>query len=120
METINLICMILGCVFIFFGLILFSFEVYGVFKLKYTLDRMHLSGAGDTMGLLLTIIGAMLINGWNFSNGKLLLILVFFWFASPVSSHLISRLVVNTDEDLKNHVTIYSEEESKEILEGKK
>jgi multicomponent Na+:H+ antiporter subunit G len=120
METINLIRMILGCIFIFLGLILFAFEVYGVFKLKYTLDRMHLSGTGDTMGLLLTIIGAMLINGWDFTNGKLLLILVFFWFASPVSSHLISRLVVNTDEDLKDHVTIYSEEESKEILEGRK
>ena len=33
-------------------------------------------------------------------------VVVFLWFASPVSSHLIARLEVITDEDLEQHCEV--------------
>ena len=116
MEIIDLIRLILGCFFIIIGLIFFFVEIFAVYRLKYTLNRMHFAGSGDTMALACTVLGAVLINGFNFTSAKLVLVLVLFWFTSPVSSHLIARMVANTDETLEEHVKIYGEEESKEFL----
>lgn len=40
---------------------------------------------------------------------KLLLIVVFLWFASPVSSHVLARLEVATNENLEKHCTVYTD-----------
>ncbi len=119
METLNLIRLILGILFISCGVIVFSLEILGVFKFKFILNRMHFAGTGDTLGLAFTIIGAVIINGWDFGSLKFILVLVFFWFASPVSSHLISRLVIDTEEDIDKHVKIYDKEESLKLMEGR-
>lgn len=117
MEALYLIRLVLGCFFIGLGVLLFALEILGVFRLKYILDRMHFAGSGDTFAFACVIIGAIIINGINFTSAKLLLVLVFFWFASPVSSHLISRMVTSTDEDLEEHVKTLDEEESKSLIE---
>jgi len=118
MEMLNLIRLIAGLVFIGTGTLVFVLEIIGVFKFRYVLNRMHFAGTGDTMGLALTIIGTVIINGLNFGSLKLALVLILFWFASPVSSHLISRLVLETDEKLDEHVKVCDEEESKKYLSG--
>ena len=38
--------------------------------------------------------------GFSFDSLKLFLVILFFWMASPVSGHMISRLEVMTDEEL--------------------
>lgn len=117
METLNLIRFILGSAFIVIGILVFIIEIIGVFKLHYTLNRMHFAGAGDTMALAFTLLGAVLINGFDYASFKLVLVIVFFWFASPVSSHLIARLMFQTDENLEEHVKICDEDESKKFIE---
>lgn len=118
MEMLNLIRLIFGIAFILLGTVVFVLEIIGVFKFKYVLNRMHFAGTGDTMGLALTIIGAIIINGLNFGSLKLVLVLVFFWFTSPVSSHLISRLVLETDTKIEDHLKVCDEEESKKYFNG--
>lgn len=118
METLNLIRLITGCVFISAGILMFLFGILGVFKLKYTLNRMHFAGAGDTGALAFTIIGACIINGIDYATLKLILVLIFFWFASPVSSHLIGRLMINIDEDLETHCKVLDKEESEKVING--
>ena len=46
------------------------------------------------------ILGLVVWKGINFASFKLLLVVLFFWLASPVAGHMISRLEVMTDEDL--------------------
>lgn len=118
METINLIRLIFGCTLIGVGLIVFIIEIRGVFKLKYTLNRMHFAGTGDTFGFACIILGAVIINGADFASLKLILVLVFFWFASPVSSHLISRVILNTDERVSEHCRVCNEDESAMLIRG--
>ncbi|MBP5600471.1 MAG: monovalent cation/H(+) antiporter subunit G [Lachnospiraceae bacterium] len=117
METINLIRHIFGCGFITLGIIIFFIEIFCVSKLHYVLDRMHFAGTGDTLAFAFTILGCIIINGIDFSSLKLVLVLTFFWFASPVSSHLISRAVMKTDPKMEEHVKVYDEEESKRFIE---
>ncbi len=105
-ETIRLI---LGIMFLMIGMHLFLLQVYGVFKLKYILNRMHAAAMGDTLGIGASLVGIMIISGWNFTTLKLALIILFLWCSSPVASHLIARLQAITDEELDQHCD-YTEE----------
>ncbi len=103
---------ILGIAFIIMGLLVFVIQLIGVFKFKYILNRMHAAGMGDTMGISLCLVGAMFLYGWSFTTLKVALIVAFLWLASPVSSHLISRLEVTTNEELEKYCRIEEEEEA--------
>lgn len=118
METLNMIRLIIGILAIGMGTIVFCLELFGVYRFRFILNRMHFAGTGDTMGLAFIMIGAAIVNGFDWGSLKFLLVLVFFWFASPVSSHLIARLVLDTTEDLDKHVKVLDEEESKKYLNG--
>ncbi len=45
---------------------------------------------------------------------KLLLIVIFLWFASPVSSHVLARLEVATNENLESRCKVYTDLEALE------
>lgn len=108
MEVIRFI---LGIGFIITGLLVFVVQLVGVYKFKYILNRMHAAGMGDTMGISLCLIGTMFLYGWGFTTLKVALIVAFLWLASPVSSHLISRLEVTTNENLEEYCKVQKEEE---------
>ena len=83
------------------GLVVAGFATFGVFKFKFVLNRMHAAAMGDTLAILFVLAGLMVISGFSFTSLKLLLIILFLWFASPVSSHLIARLEVATDKKVE-------------------
>ena len=91
---------ILGTGLLLAGLAIFVVQLLGVFKFKYVLNRMHTAAMGDTLGIGISLTGLILLSGLNFTSLKMGLIIVFLWLASPVSSHLISRLEVVTNEHL--------------------
>ena len=111
MEVLRLI---LGIAFIIMGLLVFMVQLIGVYKFKYVLNRMHAAGMGDTMGLALCLVGTMFLYGWGFTTLKVALIVAFLWLASPVSSHLISRLEVTTNEELEKYCRIEKNETEEE------
>lgn len=83
------------------GLGIFVLQIFGVFKFRYVLNRMHAAAMGDTLGIGVSLTGLIFLSGWNFTSLKMALVIVFLWLASPVSSHLISRLEVVTNENLE-------------------
>ena len=85
------------------GMGIFVLQLFGVFKFKYVLNRMHAAAMGDTLGIGVSLTGLILLSGFNVTSVKLGLVIVFLWLASPVSSHLISRLEVVTNEELEKH-----------------
>ena len=111
MEILNGIRFVVGIGLIVLGVVLFITEMIGIFKFKYVLNRMHIAGMGDTMGLSLTLIGTIVLSGFNFTSLKMGLIIVFLWLASPVASHLIARLEVTTNEELEKYCKLPEEEE---------
>ena len=101
--------LIAGSVFLLIGLVIFFTEIFGVFHFRYVLNRMHATAMGDTLGISSCMIGLMIFSGWNYTTLKLLLIVVFLWLASPVSSHVLARLEVATNDTLEAHCTVYPE-----------
>ncbi len=80
------------------GLIVLSVSMYGTYKYKYVLNRMQSAAIGDTLGISLCLLAVMIYFGLTLDTLKVLLVIVFLWVASPVSSHLLSRLEVTTNE----------------------
>lgn len=87
------VCMVLGLVFMISA-------VFGVNRFHHALNRMHAAAMGDTLGILFVILSLMIIRGFSMDSLKLFMVIVFFWIASPVSGHMISRLEAMTDESL--------------------
>ena len=114
---------ILGTGMLLLGLFTFVVQILGVFKFKYVLNRMHAAAMGDTLGIGISLIGLMILSGFNFTTLKMGLVVVFLWCASPVSSHLISRLEATTNPHLDNYCKVsdeikeYLEEENNEAKE---
>lgn len=97
---------IVGTVVLCIGLVTFALEVFGVYRFHFVLNRMHAAAMGDTLGIGISLIGLIIFSGFNFTSLKMFLVLVFLWFASPVSSHLIARLEVTTDEELEQYCEV--------------
>lgn len=81
-------------------------SVYGNYKFKFVLNRMHAAAMNDTLGILFVLLGLMVLKGMTMISLKFLLIILFLWFASPVSSHLIARLEVTVNEKLEEECKV--------------
>ena len=92
-----------AAIFILSGLVFELISVIGVYRFKYVLNRMHAAAMGDTLGISLVLVGLMVIRGVSFDSLKFLLIIFFLWLASPVSSHLISRLETTMNPCTKHY-----------------
>lgn len=114
MGIYDWIRLIFGCTFMLCGLAIFFTEIFGIFHFHYVLNRMHATAMGDTLGIASCMLGLMIFSGFNMTSLKLLLIVVFLWFASPVSSHMLARLEVATNENLESYCQIYTDLETLE------
>ena len=60
MEIIEWIRFIVGAALLLCGLLIFLIELYGIFHLKYVLNRMHAAAMGDTLGISFSLVGLMI------------------------------------------------------------
>ena len=80
------------------GLLIEITSVLGVNRFRYSINRMHAAGMGDTLGLMLICLAAIVYNGLDVVAIKIILVVAFFWLTSPVCGHLLGRLVSEADE----------------------
>lgn len=80
--------------------------VFGAYKFRFALNRMHAAGLIDTLGTLLCMAALAVACGFTFTSAKFFLTVLLLWCTSPVSSHLIARLVINTEERLEDHMEV--------------
>lgn len=109
MEILEWLRLLFGGALLLSGLIIFLIELYGIFHLDYVLNRMHAAAMGDTLGISFSLVGLMIFSGFNFTTLKMMLIVIFLWIASPVSSHMLANLEFSTNEKLKKHCQIYED-----------
>lgn len=108
MAAFEWIRFLVGAALLLAGIAIFIIEMIGVFRFRYVLNRMHAAAMGDTLGIGFCLLGLVVMNGLNFTSLKLFLVIVFLWFSSPVSSHLIARLEVSTCEDKETYYEKFS------------
>ena len=93
---------VVGLALLLFGLFVFFTTVLGLYRFDYVLNRMHAAAVGDALGIFCILIGLILLHGWSLPAAKTLLIFLFLWLTSPVSSHLIADMEVMTVQKLQN------------------
>lgn len=108
-----------GAALLLSGVVIFLIEMIGVFRFKYVLNRMHAAAMGDTLGIGFCLLGLIVMWGFTFTSLKLFLVIVFLWFSSPVSSHLIAQLEVTINEDREKQYDIKSLDEKLPESSGK-
>ena len=100
---------VLGSAFLLIGMVVFAIEVFGIFRLNCALNRLHSAALGDTLGISSCMIGLLEMEGFTFTTLKMALVILFFWMASPVSSHLLANLEITTYADLDSKATTYED-----------
>ena len=97
---------IIAAISIIIGLLVFLCGTFGVFRLKYVLNKMHAAALGDTMGLFFVILGLIILSSNVFVIAKFILIIVFFWLTSPIATHMLAKVElltnVNAEERMKD------------------
>ena len=119
MTAYEWICFLTGAALLLAGVAIFIIEMVGVFRFKYVLNRMHAAALGDTLGIGFCLLGLIVMSGLNFTSLKMFLVIIFLWFSSPASSHLIARLEVTTNEDKEEHYEIETLDEKQPEGGGK-
>ncbi len=102
----EMIRFIFAAAFLLSGVFCMTVAVIGMFRFGFVLNRMHATSTTDTLGLMLSMTGIIIWQGIGFEALKMLLIIVFFWIAGPVSSHLIARMEVSTNQNLEEECEV--------------
>ena len=67
----------------------------GVLRMPDVFTRMHAAGLTDTMGSFFILVGLMLQTGFDGVTLRLVLVLAFLWFTSPVASHALAKAALH-------------------------
>ncbi|RTZ90811.1 MAG: hypothetical protein DSY91_05920 [Deltaproteobacteria bacterium] len=87
---------IIVSIFLFIsGLFFFTTATLGLLRFPDFYCRLHATGKGDTLAMVLMFAGFMVYNGFNLLSLKFLLIPLFLFLASPTVTHSIGRAGVS-------------------------
>lgn len=67
----------------------------GMVRLPDVFTRMHAGGMTDTMGAGMIVVGLAVYNGADLVTVRLLLILGFLWFTSPIATHAVAKAALS-------------------------
>ena len=89
---------------IILGLCSFGAAVLGAYRFGFVLNRMHAAGIGDTAGIFFVIASLAVARGPHMDTLKLVVLVFFLWFTSPVSTHFLGQVEYYTNPLLGRHV----------------
>lgn len=95
---------VVASILLIIGLIDILIALIGTFEFKFVLNRMHSAAIIDSMGFLMIMAGLMLISTDFVFLTKAFLVLLFQWVGSPIASHMVARLEIETDDNAKKHM----------------
>ena len=104
--SIPLIRFIPAAILVLAGSFIMFCGTFGVFRIRYALNRLHAAAMLDSLGMFFLTAGVICVYGFSFSSLKALALLVLFWTASPVGSHLLSSLEAETNPNLSEECEI--------------
>lgn len=86
------------------GVVIILLALFGVFRFDFVMNRMHFAGMVDSLGIVCILIGLMIASSELAVILKLIAVIVLLWVGSPISTHLVSRLEISTDETAQEHM----------------
>ena len=95
------------------GIAVFAYTsaVFGTFRFGFIMNRIHSAGIGDSAALLFVVLASIIGSGEIMTILKLILVLVFMWCTSPVSTHFIGQIEYYMDSSVDAHTKRYDRKE---------
>jgi len=82
---------ILSIIFMLGGIFFFTTATIGILRFPDFFTRLHATGKGDTLAVLLCLIGLAIYEGFSLTALKIVFIAVFMALAQPTATHAISK-----------------------------
>lgn len=82
---------ILAMLFMIGGLFFFTTATIGLLRFPDFFTRLHATGKGDTLAVLLFLVGFCFYEGFTLTGLKIVFIAVFMFLAQPTATHALSR-----------------------------
>ena len=83
----DIICIL----FMLTGFFFFTTATLGLLRFPDFFTRLHATGKGDTLAVLLSLMGLAVYHGLSLTSAKIVFIAVFMFLAQPTATHAISR-----------------------------
>ena len=90
---------ILSIPFLLGGFFFFLAATVGLLRFPDFFCRLHATGKGDTMAVLLSLVGLSIYEGLSLTSLKLIFIAVFMFLAQPTATHAISRAAMRCGQE---------------------
>ncbi len=90
---------VLSWIFLLGGSFFVVVGAVGVIRMPDLFTRLHAGGITDTMGAGLILTGLMFHGGFTLVTAKLILVLGFLWFSSPVSTYALARATLASGQE---------------------
>ncbi len=95
--TIRFLCSV---ILIMFGVSVFFISAVGNFRYAFVLNRMQISTNADTVAISSVLAGLVVANGVDMISIKMVVMLLFMWFANPVAGHVLAKTETIVNEDI--------------------
>ena len=82
---------IIAVVLLLIGLFLFFVGITGLLKLPDFYTRLHATGMGDSLAVVIALIGIASYEGITLNTFKILCIIAFLFLAQPTGTHLLTQ-----------------------------
>ena len=82
---------VISILFLLAGFFFFTTATMGLLRFPDFYSRLHATGKGDTLAVLLSLIGVAVYQGFTLTSAKIVFIAVFMFMSQPVATHAISR-----------------------------
>ncbi|MHA6250569.1 Na+/H+ antiporter subunit G [Oceanobacillus sp. CAU 1775] len=116
--SVSVIVEYIGVFLIFIGSLMALVSAIGLIRFKDVYTRSHAATKSSTLGVLLTLTGALLyiIGAEGYFSVRLVLGIIFVFLTAPVSGHLVTRAAYRSKVKLSE---ISVADELKEVIHGK-
>ncbi len=88
------------------GIFMICVALIGNFRYSFILNRMQVGALTDTIGAVLIIAGIIVSSGINILTIKLMLVILFLWFANPVASHFLAKTEIIANDEITTEVEV--------------
>lgn len=105
---------VLAVIFLLLGMFMLATAAFGVNRFNKALNRIHAAALGDTMGIFFCTLGLIIWKGLSAVSGKMFVVVIFFWLASPVASHMLGALDLEINKDPGELIIEHHEKQEEE------
>ena len=91
---------IISSIFMLVGLAIIFVTLIGNFRFGFVLNRMQVGAVADTFGALFVVIALVIAKGFDIITLKLVMTIIFMWFANPVASHFLAKTEIISNEKI--------------------